>query len=89
MGQAVRYGRDALAFLAHNAEERFTGTELAAECEELAGPSGAAGTFNWPSRHARKMGFIGPWEWDYEMNAYFMPAANAAALLAAASPSDG
>ena len=80
--------RDVLAFLAHNADERFTGTELANECETLAGPSGAAGTFNWPSRHATNMGFDGPWHWDNEVHAYFMPATNAAVLLAAVVPSD-
>jgi hypothetical protein len=81
--------RDVLAFLAHNADERFTGGELANECETLAGPSGAAGTFNWPSRYATNMGFIGPWDWDGDENAYFMPAINAAALLDAVIPSDG
>jgi hypothetical protein len=77
-----------LSFLAHNAEERFTGSQLADECEALAGPSGAAGTFNWPSRYATKMGFTGPWSWDGEVNGYYMSATNAAVLLAAAKSSD-
>lgn len=80
--------RDVLDFLARNADERFTGSELADEYESIAGPSGAAGTFNWPNRHADKLGFVAPWHWDAHARAYFMPTINAAALLATVAPSD-
>ena len=71
-------------FLAHNADERFTSTDLVDEIEALDRISAAAGTFAWPARYAKKMGFDGPWSWDGET--YSMHSHDAEILLSAVNP---
>ena len=75
---------DVFVFLAHNAEERFTSADLVDEIEALTSISAAAGTFAWPARYAKKMGFEGPWSWDGETYSIFSNEAEV--LLAALNP---
>ena len=80
--------KEAFNVMATHPNRSFTGVELAEACSSLSGPSEVAGTFNWPSRFAKKLGIGWPYLWDGETRRYSMTAAAASKLLAAVGARD-